>query len=76
MPPPMLRLAGALLVLAGFGVSIQDHDSWDVVVITLSRSHGVHVSDLVGSALLLVGLALLWHAARPGDAARRCEHRG
>ncbi len=61
----MLRLLGTVLVLVGFALAALDHESWDFVVVTLSTSHGLHVTDFVGSVLLVAGLGLLWHAARP-----------
>ena len=61
----MLRLAGTLFVLVGFALSALDHESWDFVLVSLSTSHGIHVSDIAGSALLLIGLALLWLAGSP-----------
>ena len=42
---------------------------WDVVIFDLPRgSHGVHVRDIIGMALITLGVVVLW---RSGIAPRR-----
>jgi hypothetical protein len=33
----------------------------DPVVLSVTQSHGVHLSDLVGSAIVFVGAWLIWN---------------
>jgi uncharacterized membrane protein len=63
----MTRWIGAALVLAGALVLAFDLDRGDAVVVDLSASHGVHVSDGLGLILVLAGLVLLLLRPR-GDA--------
>ncbi|MBA3374355.1 MAG: hypothetical protein ACR2M2_09280 [Gaiellaceae bacterium] len=37
---------------------------WDVVIMTLPRSHGIHLHDVVGMTLITLGIAALWRAPR------------
>ncbi|MFL5982292.1 MAG: hypothetical protein ACJ74R_11340 [Gaiellaceae bacterium] len=50
---------GALLVIVGFLVLVVDVPS-DATVISLTGSHGVDRSDLIGAAALLAGVITLW----------------
>ena len=65
--PLVLRLLGTLLVLVGFALAALDHESWDFVVVTLSTSHGLHVTDFVGSVLLWSGSRSSGMPRDPGD---------
>jgi hypothetical protein len=58
----MRRLLGALLVILGCVILIVDVSSIDVVVFSLSASHGIHVSDLIGGAAVAAGIVTLWTA--------------
>ncbi|MGL6278014.1 MAG: hypothetical protein ACRC50_00470 [Gaiella sp.] len=63
----MLRILGTLLALSGALVLAIDLDRGDVVVLELTASHGVHVSDVLGLVAVLAGVGLLLrdaHAAR------------
>jgi uncharacterized protein YjeT (DUF2065 family) len=55
----MARWTGAALVLAGAVVLAVDLDHGDTVVVDLTASHGVHLSDALGLIVILVGLGLL-----------------
>jgi len=33
---------------------------WDVVILSLPRGHGIHLTDLVGMLLVTLGISLLW----------------
>lgn len=52
-----------MLALGGWGSAVLDHARWNVVLASLSVSHGIHLSDVVGLAALCAGLVLLWRAA-------------
>ena len=62
--PPLQRLTGAAFVVLGWVLAVIDlPDSRDPVLVSLSLSHGVHVTDLLGGLLVAAGVALLWRAA-------------
>jgi hypothetical protein len=58
----MRRSLGALLIVLGCVILIVDVSSIDVVAFSLSASHGIHVSDLIGGAAVVAGIATLWIA--------------
>jgi hypothetical protein len=58
----MRRLAGAVLIVLGCVVLIVDVSSFDVVVFSVSSTHGLHLSDLIGGAAVAAGIAALWTA--------------
>jgi hypothetical protein len=58
----MRRAAGAALILGGCFVLIVEVRVLDQVIASVSWSRGVHVSDLVGLLLVIVGTALVWRA--------------
>jgi hypothetical protein len=58
----MRRLLGTLLVVLGCAILIVDVSSIDVVAFSLSASHGIHVSDLIGGAAVVAGIVTLWTA--------------
>jgi hypothetical protein len=62
----MRRLLGALLVVFGCVILIVDVSSIDVVLFSLSASHGIHVSDVIGGTAVLAGIAALWTAPPSG----------
>ena len=59
----MQRWLGTGLILVGVAVLVLDADRWDVTVVSVSRGHGIHLSDLIGLALVLSGIVALWRAA-------------
>lgn len=62
-----MRWLGTLLALGGAMVLAVDLDRGDVVVLELSASHGLHVSDGLGVVAILAGIALLLIAGRRAD---------
>jgi hypothetical protein len=62
----MRRLLGALLIVVGCVILVVDVTSIDVVVFSVSSSHGIHLSDLIGGTAVLAGIASLWTAPPPG----------
>jgi hypothetical protein len=54
------RPAGAALILVGCFVLAVEIPDLDRIVASFSWDRGVHVSDLVGFALVIAGVALLW----------------
>jgi hypothetical protein len=55
-------LLGAALVAVGCAVLVVDVSSFDAVVLSVSKSHGLHLSDLLGGAAVVLGVAVLWIA--------------
>ena len=53
---------GTLAIVTGVVVLGLDVTRFDSVVETLSPSHGLHLSDVVGTALVGFGIALMWFA--------------
>ncbi len=37
---------------------------WDVVIATLPRGHGIHSTDVIGTAFIMLGIAGLWFSPR------------
>jgi hypothetical protein len=58
----MQRSLGALLIVLGCVTLIVDLTSFDVVVLSVSPAHGLHLSDLIGTAAVAAGIAALWTA--------------
>jgi hypothetical protein len=58
----MRRLLGALLIVLGCAFFIVEVPSIDAVVLSASHSHGIHLSDLIGGAAVVAGIAVLWTA--------------
>jgi hypothetical protein len=56
------RPLGAVLVVLGCVILIVDVPSIDVVVLSVSHSHGIHLSDLIGGAAIVAGIAARWTA--------------
>ena len=55
-----MRIAAALLIAFGTLVVAFSPNRWDTVVLELPRGHGVHSHDLIGIALIAIGVALFW----------------
>jgi hypothetical protein len=54
----LLGLALILLGLAVVGLNVRE--SLDPVVLSLSASHGIHLTDPLGSAIVFAGAWLVW----------------
>jgi hypothetical protein len=62
------RLLGAAAVFLGGIIIGFNPNDWDPVLLGLPRGgHGIHVTDLVGIAILTIGVVLLWRAAARRD---------
>jgi len=56
---------GAIAIVLGAVVIGFDPNRWDGVILDLPRGgHGIHVTDLVGMALVAAGVVVLWCAPR------------
>ena len=53
-------------ILIGAVVIGFNPNRWDIVVATLPRGHGIHLTDIVGMTLIVSGIAVLWRPASPG----------
>jgi len=57
----MLRYLGASFVLLGCLLLAVDGTRWDRLIFSFGGSgHGLHVSEVVGLGMAVVGVALLW----------------
>jgi hypothetical protein len=56
----MRKLVGVASIIVGTAVVGFSPNRWDVVVATLPRGHGIHLHDILGTALVALGTALLW----------------
>jgi uncharacterized protein YjeT (DUF2065 family) len=60
--PRLQRILGAVLVAVGCAVLVVDVGTFDAVVLSVTKAHGLHLSDLVGGAMVVVGVGVLWTA--------------
>jgi hypothetical protein len=56
------RYLGASLIFAGVLVLSINVGPLEQVVASVTYTHGVHLSDLVGGAAVAAGTAILWRA--------------
>ena len=56
----MRRPLGAFLIILGCVIFVLEVPSIDGVLLSLSHSHGIHLSDLIGGAAILSGITSLW----------------
>jgi hypothetical protein len=58
------RVLGIVAIVAGTLVIGIDPDHFDIVLFSLPirQGHGVHLDDVLGFALVVLGTALLWFA--------------
>ena len=56
----MRGFVGVVAIAAGTALVGFSPNRWDVVVAILPRGHGIHLNDVLGSALLALGTALVW----------------
>jgi hypothetical protein len=60
------RVTGAVSIFVGAIITGFNPNRWDRVILDLPRqSHGIHVTDVIGIALVTIGVAILWRAPRP-----------
>jgi hypothetical protein len=57
----MRRWFGLILLAAGYLVLVLDVPGLEQTVLSLTRSHGVEASDLVGGVLIASGVVAIWH---------------
>ncbi len=62
----MPRIAALVCIVVGTAIIGFSPNRWDVVVATLPRGHGIHLNDVLGSALIGLGTAVLWWRAPRG----------
>ena len=54
---------GAVAILVGAIVVGFSPERWEnSVLLELPRGHGIHTHDVIGMALVVLGIALLWRA--------------
>lgn len=59
---------GAVAILVGAVLTGFDPLRWDVVILTLPRHHGIHLTDAVGMVLVTLGIVVLWRLPHPRSA--------
>jgi hypothetical protein len=58
-------MAGTVTIFLGAIVIGFNPNRWDPVILNLPRqSHGMHVMDVVGMGLVVVGVVVLWFVPR------------
>jgi len=60
----LLRVMGVAAIVAGTVIVGFSPNRWDVVIATLPRGHGVHSTDVIGTAFVALGIAVLWFSPR------------
>ena len=55
-------LATAIVFLGALVLGVDVGADRVILEIAIRGNHGVHISDVVGTALLIVGVAILWRA--------------
>ena len=58
----MKRYLGTGLIFVGVLILSINVGPLDQVVASVTHTHGVHLSDLVGAATVAVGTAILWRS--------------
>lgn len=56
----MSRLIGTVLIFIGAGVIVVSPAAWDSVFFTLPSGIHIHVYDLIGTAIIALGVILFW----------------
>jgi hypothetical protein len=60
--PLSQRLIGLLLIAVGCFILVVDVPYLDVVIWSFRSSEGLHLSDVLGAAAVVAGIAALWFA--------------
>jgi uncharacterized protein YjeT (DUF2065 family) len=66
----MVRVMGVIAIVAGTVIVGFDPKRFDSVILTLPRGHGLHLHDVVGAALITLGVVVLWWSPRSGRPTR------
>ena len=54
-------------IFSGAAVVGFNPNRWDVIILTLPHGHGIHLHDVIGMALIALGVVVLWRSDRsPG----------
>ena len=61
----MRRIWAVVAVFVGAAVVGFSPSRWDTVILDLPRGHGIHLHDVIGMALIVAGVAILWHSGSP-----------
>lgn len=56
----------ALAIVVGAIIIGFNPNRWDAVIVSLPRGHGIHVTDVVGMTLVMLGVAVLWRSPGSG----------
>jgi hypothetical protein len=59
----MARVAGAISIFPGAAVVAFSPNRWDRVLLDLPRGHGIHGHEVIGMALITIGVVLMWRAS-------------
>ena len=57
---------GVVAIVTGTVIVGFSPNRWDVVIATLPRGHGIHSTDVIGTACIVLGVAALWFSPRHG----------
>jgi hypothetical protein len=60
----MRRVLALIAVAVGVAVVGFNPNRWDRVILELPRGHGIHAHEVVGVALVALGVILLWRGPR------------
>jgi hypothetical protein len=58
------RVLAVAAIVVGAVLLAFDPNRWDVVVLTLPRGHGIHSHDVLGMAMVTLGITTMWYAPR------------
>jgi len=49
-------------IVVGAAVIGFNPNRWDLVILTLPRGHGIHLTDILGMVFITLGVAVLWRS--------------
>jgi hypothetical protein len=58
------RVLALIAIAVGVAIVGFNPNRWDRVILELPRGHGIHVHELVGVALVAMGVIALWRSPR------------
>jgi len=58
------RIPALIAIVFGVAIIGFNPNRWDWVILELPRQHGIHVHDVIGVALVALGVISLWRAPR------------